>query len=120
MLPLLLALAAGCYKNTVFLGPAPGPQSHELHKTFAFWGALPEHEVPMDALCPQGVAIIEEQQTFGDGTVACCTLGFVRRVSVKVTCADGTAWRIHTDPLLGTPTLVPLVVLPLTTPPVEG
>lgn len=98
---LTLWIALGCYKNTVNLGPPPGVQTYETRKAFVFWGALPDAEVDMDAVCPQGVARIEEKQNFLDGTIACCSLGFVRTVSVKVTCADGAAFELVPNPMGG-------------------
>lgn len=99
MLTVLLAL--GCYKNTVNLGPPPGGQSYETRKAFVFWGALPDAYVDMDKVCPQGVSRIEEQQDFLDGTIACCSLGFVRTVSVRVVCADGAAYSLVPNALGG-------------------
>ena len=106
-MPLLLMMVLACYKNTVLLGPPAGGQVYETRKAFVVWGALPHQYIDMDAVCPNGVARIEEQQNFLDGTIACFTLGFVRTVSVKISCADGTAYRFMGNPTLGSGYLLP-------------
>ena len=105
---MLLMSLTGCYKNTVYLGPAPGLNTYEERAAFVFWGALPEHEIDMNEVCPQGVSRIEEQQDFTDGLIGCCTLGFVRTVSVQVTCADGKAFSIVPQPELGGSWVLPV------------
>ncbi len=94
-------LLTSCYRNTVYLGPPAGSQVHEEEATFFWWGAGGEHTVDLDQVCPQGVSSIAEEQDFDDGLVACCTLGFVARVTIRVTCADGSAYRVIDDEALG-------------------
>ena len=72
---MLLMSLTGCYKNTVYLGPPPGLDTYEERAAFVFWGALPEHEIDMNQVCPQGVSRIEEQQNFTDGLIACSEAG---------------------------------------------
>jgi len=96
----VLLLLLSCYKNTILMGPPPGSATHQEEALFFVWGAIPEHEVDLDAICPEGVSSIYEEQDYGDGALACVTLGFVKRVTITVTCADGAAWNLVPEPAL--------------------
>ena len=111
---MLLMSLTGCYKhtmfykNTVYLGPPPGLDTYEESASFVFWGAFPHHEIDMNEICPQGVSRIEEHQDLTDGLLGCVTLGFVRSVNVKVTCADGKAFSIVPQPELSGSWVLPV------------
>ena len=97
----MLLLSLACYVNTVYLGPPAGNTVHEEEAIFFLWGATPEHHVDLDAVCPEGVSSIHEEQDFGDSALSCCTVGFIQRVTIRVTCADGSAWKITDEPHMG-------------------
>jgi len=59
-------------------------------KSFWFWGLTPTQEVDLQAICPTGVAAIEEETTFADGLLSFVTLGiYSPRTSLYYCRADG-------------------------------
>ena len=84
-----LVCMTGCYHQTVNTGlsPAPGPV---INKTagVSFWG-LSGAEVDATRECPNGVAVVETQQTFLNGLIAGLTLGLYTPQTVSITCAAG-------------------------------
>jgi hypothetical protein len=91
-LPLLLALllTTACYHQVVQTGATPGPQviEHPWTATYLF-GLVPAAEISTVAQCPNGVAVVETQQTFLNGLVGALTLGIYTPQTVRITCAAG-------------------------------
>src|SRR5690606_24645778 len=91
-LPLLLSLllTAGCYHQVVHTGATAGPRiiEHPWTATYLF-GLIPAAEISTVAQCPNGVAVIETQQTFLNGLVGVVTLGIYTPQTVRITCAAG-------------------------------
>ena len=91
-LPLLLSvlLTTACYHQVVQTGATPGPRvvEHPWTATYVF-GLVPAREISTVAQCPDGVAVIETQQTFLNGLVGVLTLGIYTPQTVRITCAAG-------------------------------
>ena len=100
-----VALAAaialsGCYKNTIKTGAQPGATSDHKAK-FYLYGLVGESNFNLDKICPSGVAKIEESAQFVDGLVGCLTCSIYTPITVKITCASGSAWNLTPDELNG-------------------
>lgn len=97
-LPLLLSvlLTTACYHQVVQTGATPGPRvvEHPWTATYVF-GLVPAREISTVAQCPDGVAIIETQQTFLNGLVGVLTLGIYTPQTVRITCAAGGEASVH-------------------------
>lgn len=94
ILALLIALVAlpGCYHATVMTGRTPG--TTVVDKPFALgfiYGIVPPPTVNVAQECPQGVAMVETEQSIVNALVSIITAGIVTPMHIKVTCASGSA-----------------------------
>jgi hypothetical protein len=85
-------LLSACFHQVVQTGRTPG--STVINKpwtsTFIF-GLVPATEINTAAECPGGVATVETLRSFPNGLVGAITFGIYTPVTVKITCASGTA-----------------------------
>ncbi len=82
----------GCYHATVETGATPSTQTVE--KSWAsgwIYGLVPPSTVSTASQCPNGVAKVETQLTFGNQLVGLLTLGIYTPMAIKVTCSVGRA-----------------------------
>jgi hypothetical protein len=93
-------LLSGCYKNTIQTGAQPGASSDHKAK-FYVYGLAGEANFNLDQICPSGVAKIEESAEFVDSLVGCLTCSIYTPITVKITCASGSAWNLTPDELSG-------------------
>ena len=70
--------------------PGGGPVKKET-QAFFLWGLVGGSELPLDTMCPQGVAHIDSKKGFADAILTSLTGGLYSPMSVEVTCAGGTA-----------------------------
>jgi hypothetical protein len=84
-----VALAGGaCYHATVETGATPATQTVEKGWASGWiYGLVPPSTVETASRCPNGVARVETQVSFGNQLVAFLTLGIYTPMSIKVTCA---------------------------------
>jgi hypothetical protein len=81
-------LVTGCFHQVVRTGATPGAVVIERPWTATyFFGLVPATAISTAAQCPNGVAIVETQQTFVNGLVGVLTLGIYTPQSVTITCA---------------------------------
>jgi hypothetical protein len=85
----LLLSVAGCYTARVQTGlPA---SNTVIRKSFAscwIYGLVPPSTVATQALCPDGVAIVETQLSFVNQVVGILTFGIYTPMQIVVTCAE--------------------------------
>jgi hypothetical protein len=87
---LLSLTLAGCYHQVVRTGAQPGAVVVERPWTATYlFGLVPATAINTAAQCPNGVAIVETQQTFINGLVGVLTLGIYTPQTVRITCAAG-------------------------------
>jgi hypothetical protein len=85
-------LATGCYHQVVETGATRGSRVVERPWTATYiFGLVPAAEISVAAECPNGVAVIETQQSFVNGLVGVLTLGIYTPQTVRITCAGGGA-----------------------------
>jgi hypothetical protein len=85
-------VASACYHQVVRTGKAPGTTVIEKSWTPTWiFGLVPATPIDVTQQCRSGVAIVETQQTVPNILVGIVTLGIYTPVSVKVTCASGSA-----------------------------
>ena len=88
VLVLVLLVMPGCYAARIETGLTPS--SKQIKKSFAscwLYGLVPPSTVKAAAECPDGVAIVETQQSFANGLVYYLTLGIYSPMQIVVTCA---------------------------------
>jgi hypothetical protein len=89
LLILIFPLVSGCYTTRIETGlPA---STTVIKKTFAscwIYGLVPPATVKSAAICPNGVAVVETQQSFANGLVRVLTLGIYTPVQIVVICAE--------------------------------
>ncbi len=93
---LCVALFAGCYHATIETGLAPS--ATVIHETFAscwVYGLVPPSTIASASKCPDGVAVVETQQSFVNGLVGILTFGIYTPMDIKVTCAAKTSAMFH-------------------------
>lgn len=91
VLPLVL-FTTGCYHQVVRTGATPSTQVIERPWTATyFFGLVPASTINTAAECPNGVAVVETQQTFPNGLLGVLTLGIYTPQTVRITCATGQA-----------------------------
>jgi hypothetical protein len=79
---------SGCYHTRVETGARPGQTVVDQPFALGFvYGIVPPPTVNTAERCPQGVAVVETQQTFLNGLVSVLTGGLVTPMQVTVTCA---------------------------------
>ena len=86
---ILMFCAAGCYriKYTTRQPPAPAPNYDEWHHNMIFGLAEISSPVNISQACPNGVSVVENEQTFVNGLVTALTLFWIWEPStVRVTC----------------------------------
>ena len=91
---ILMLGAAGCYriKYTTTRPPAPAPNYDEWHHNMIFGLAEISSPVNISQSCPNGVAVVENQQTFVNGLVTAVTLFWIwEPTTVTVTCGVSKA-----------------------------
>ena len=88
---LLLAVVMGsnaCYHATVETGATPSTQTVEKGWASGWvYGLVPPSTVSTASRCPNGVAKVETQVSFGNQLVGFLTLGIYTPMEIKVTCA---------------------------------
>ncbi len=87
---LVMVVLSGCYHATIETGLPPSNVTVE-EPWAASWivGLVPPKTVETAALCPNGVAVVETQQSFLNGLVGALTFGIFTPMNITVTCADG-------------------------------
>ena len=78
----------GCYHVTVTTGLSPG--TTVIDNAFAtswIFGLVPPKTVEAASECPDGVAIVETEQSFVNGVVSILTFGIYTPWHIMVTCA---------------------------------
>ena len=93
-------LASGCYETTIETGAQPGATSDHKVQLYLY-GLVGESNFNLDQICPSGVAKIEESAEFVDGLLGCLTCSIYTPITVKITCASGSAWNLTPDELSG-------------------
>jgi hypothetical protein len=89
---MLALLLTGCYHQVVRTGAPPGDVVVERPWTATYlFGLVPATAINTAAQCPNGVAIVETQQTFVNGLVGVLTLGVYTPQTVRITCAGAGA-----------------------------
>jgi hypothetical protein len=85
----LLLCSAGCYHATVQTGATPSTQTVEK-KWASGWifGLVPPSTTGTGAQCPNGVAKVETQLSFGNQLVSFLTLGIYTPMDIRATCAQ--------------------------------
>ncbi|MBI5507785.1 MAG: hypothetical protein HY903_03420 [Deltaproteobacteria bacterium] len=86
------ALSSACASYTLSLKsarPASGKVSDEK-VAHLLWG-MGEQSVDLDKICPQGVTNITAQRSGGDTMVGSFTGGIYQPMTVKISCAGGSA-----------------------------
>jgi len=91
-LAVVCLIASACYHQVVQTGRTPGTTVIDRPWT-ATWifGLVPATPIDVTQQCRTGVATVETQRSFANGLVGLLTLGIYTPVSVKVTCASGSA-----------------------------
>jgi len=86
----IVLVSGGCYHATIDTGATPSSQVIE-QPWAASWilGLVPPETVETASQCPNGVAIVETQQSFLNGLVAALTFSIFTPMTIKVTCASG-------------------------------
>jgi Bor protein len=75
LLALLVLVSTGCHTFRFHVSAAPSaPTPVVEHKSFWVFAWFPTQEVDVRAICPDGVATIEEETTFLDGFISTLTL----------------------------------------------
>lgn len=92
----VMTASTGCYKNTIATGLQPGASSDHKAKFYIF-GLVGEADFDLDNICPSGISKIVESQEVPDVLLSCITCSIYTPVSVKITCASGTAWNLVPD-----------------------
>ncbi|MEO8336271.1 MAG: hypothetical protein ABI664_14930 [bacterium] len=85
----ILAPTAACYHATVETGLTPNAQT--IEKGWAagwLYGLVPPSTVETAAKCPNGVAKVETQLSFGNQLANLLTIGIYTPMEIKVTCAN--------------------------------
>src|SRR5687767_5988245 len=86
---LFATTASGCYHQIVETGRTPGPTVVTRTANTWAWGLVAAEEIDVRTLCPNGVAIVETQQSLINGVLGALTLGIYTPQTVTVTCAAG-------------------------------
>jgi len=85
-----VSLTLACHTLTFEMAQDKKPQPITDRKTFWFWGLTPTQQVDVQAICPTGVAEIQEETTFSDGLFSLLTLGiYSPRTSLYYCRPDG-------------------------------
>jgi hypothetical protein len=89
----LLALSsAACFHQVVNTGLPAGTSTVQRPWTSTFiFGLVPAKDINVMKECPNGVAVVETQQSFANGLVGLVTLGIYTPQDVRITCASGAA-----------------------------
>jgi hypothetical protein len=93
---LAMLVLSGCYHATIETGLTPS--ATVLHESFAscwIYGLVPPSTVATASKCPDGVAIVETQQSFVNGLVGILTFGIYTPMEIKVTCAAKSSAMLH-------------------------
>jgi hypothetical protein len=91
-----LVFFAGCYHATIETGLVPS--TTVINESFAscwVYGLVPPSTVATASKCPDGVAIVETQQSFVNGLVGILTFGIYTPMDIRVTCAAKTSASLH-------------------------
>ncbi len=71
----MLLASTACHSLFIRVSSAPfNPTPVVDRKTFWLFGCLPEQEVDVSAICPDGVGVIEEATSFSDALLTALTL----------------------------------------------
>jgi Bor protein len=87
LLAAALGALAGCHPVRYQTRADPAGPRHERTVHFFFWGVAGGADLDLDALCPRGVASVEERAGAADRLLDLATLGVYARRTVAVTCA---------------------------------
>jgi len=92
----VFAVVGGCYHATIETGLTPsGTVIHESFASCWVYGLVPPSTVATASKCPDGVAIVETQQSFVNGLVGILTFGIYTPMEIKVTCAAKPSAMLH-------------------------
>ena len=94
---LTLAALTGCFKvdYTTNASPAASPASDEMHKAAVFGLVEIDDPVPLNTICPNGVAKIHHETNFVQALISGCLGNLFNPSQVTVTCADGASYDLH-------------------------
>lgn len=91
-LALVVFVGTACFHQVVQTGRAAGPTVIDKPWVSGWlWGLVANDEVDVRQSCPMGVAIVETEQSFGNGLVALVTIGIYTPQHVRITCASSSA-----------------------------
>ena len=91
-LALVVFVGTACFHQVVQTGRAAGPTVIDKPWVSGWlWGLVANDEVDVRQNCPMGVAIVETEQSFGNGLVALVTIGIYTPQHVRITCASSSA-----------------------------
>lgn len=79
----------GCYKVNYKTGLPPGGATHKTKVSHFLWGAAGGGDTQIGAMCPDGVASVNEQKSFVDQLISGLTGFLYSPTSVVVECAKG-------------------------------
>ena len=93
---LLLGLGignSGCFHTRVVNRDTPPGQTHETKGRIFLWGLASSSSahVKTGKKCPNGIARVESERTFGDGLFGLVTLGIYTPVTIRYTCVKAAA-----------------------------
>ena len=87
-----ILVTSGCYHQVIHSGRQAGSTVIERPWTNTFiFGLVPATEINTVTECPTGVATVETRRSFLNGLVGALTIGIYTPVSVRITCATGSA-----------------------------
>jgi hypothetical protein len=89
----LAALAAvialsGCYTVRYQTQTPAGARVHEERESFFLWGLVGAADVDLDAICPEGPAVWQNEANFVDGLLTLITFGLYAPRTVTVWCGS--------------------------------
>jgi len=83
-------------KTTINTGAPAGASSTHKGKYFLY-GLAGSAEFNLDQICPAGVSQIEQSAQVGDMLATCLTCSLYRPMTIKITCASGSAYMVTPD-----------------------
>lgn len=100
----LAATTMGCFHQTVQTGRTAG--TTVIDKPFVntwVFGLVAAPDIDVTKECPNGVAIVETEQSFVNGLVAALTLGIYTPQHAKITCAASRSAALPSAPEMRLP-----------------
>lgn len=85
-----VVMTSGCYSHTYRTGPRPARAEADYHawQNHIIAGLVTlSDDVSLQAICPNGAAVIHNRVTFVNGLVGAITLGIYTPTTVRIWCA---------------------------------